>query len=175
MERPLPPTFWSVPVEDDPYAIHLDIGAPLDEIEPHTQDVQRAIEEMYAKLPTETRILEGMTIEPYTSQLVTLENELSHPKLTDQQWKNALQSGCSTTDPIHTSEPVSSTSSSSAEHFSPSSDTLLFSGKCPRSQRRSSEAMSVDSGRETDAMNECSECTVPMTSELTPGMPNEAK
>ena len=175
MQQPLPSTFWSVPIEDDPYAIHLNVGAPLDEIEPHTQEVQRAIEEMYAKLPTETRILEGMTIEPYTSQLVTLENELSHPRLTDQQWKNALQSGCSTTDPTPTFEPASSSSPSSAVHFNPSSDTLLFSAKCPRSQRRSSRAMSVDSGCETDAMNECSECTVPMTSEPMPGTPNEAK
>ncbi len=157
-------------------AIYLSsVGADLDQIEPHTRDFQQAIEEMNRKLPNETRILEGTSIQSYADVRTALENELSQPKLTEEQWKSVLQSGSLTTDPIPTSIQDSSSSSCIAEDFSPS---------CPMdSLRRQSTSSTISSCSETldgcgiviDATNESSECTVPMTNELMLGMLSEAK
>lgn len=176
MEPPrLPPTFWNDPVEDDPYALHIDVGAALDEIEPHTLEVQAAIEEMYTKLPTETRILEGTVLEPYSISLETLENEYSQPKRTEEEWKTAWLNGSWTNTRIPTSELVSNTSSSSAEPSTQVSDTPPFGSRCPRPLNGFLQGLLGGDGSETDATDESSECTVPMTSEPMLGTPNELK
>ena len=157
-------------------AIYLSsVGAELDQIEPHTQDVQRAIEEMNRKLPTETRILEGTEIPLYVTIRQSLENELSQPKLTEEQWKSALQNGSLTTDPIPTSTQDLSSSSSTAENSNPNFRTVSLRRQCTNSPISSCSEMSEDYGIEIDVMNESSECTVPMTSELMLGMRNEVK
>lgn len=157
-------------------AIYLfTVGAGLDEIEPHTRDMQEAIEEMNRQLPNEVRILEGTHIETYAQVRTALENELSQPKLTEEQWKSALQSGSSTTGPTPISTSVSSNSPSFVD---PSTKVIVLattSDLHESSPTSSCSENSAASGIATDAMNECSECTVPMTSELMLGTPSEAK
>jgi hypothetical protein len=164
-------------------AVYLSsVGAELEQIETHTRDFQRAIEEMNQKLPTETRILEGTFLQAYTEVRSALENELSQPKLTEEQWKNALQSGSLITDPTPISTPVLSSLSSIARELDlkyAEQDrrwAILHSNDTSTNSSTDSCSGKLDDcGIETDAMNESSECTVPMTSELTLGMPNEAR
>ena len=157
-------------------AIYLSsVGADLDQIEPHTRDVQRAIEEMNQKLPNETRILEGTTTQSYAEVRSALENELSQPKLTEEQWKNVLQSGSSTIDPTPISTQDSSNSSCIADLFNRGCPIVRLRSESTHSPTSSCSGNSAASGNEIDAMNESSECTVPMTSELMLGMPNEAR
>ena len=157
-------------------AIYLSsVGADLDQIEPHTRDFQQAIEEMNRKLPNETRILEGTSIQSYADVRTALENELSQPKLTEEQWKSVLQSGSLTTDLTPTSIQDSSSSFSTAELFNQNCPIVRLRSESMNSPISSCSENSAASGNEIDAMNECSECTVPMTSELTLGTLSEAK
>ena len=157
-------------------AIYLSsFGTEISEIEPHTRDFQAAIEEMHQKLPTETRILEGTVVDDYTRIRAELENELSQPKLTEEQWKNALQSGCSITDPTPISTQDSNSSFSTAELFNQGCPIVRLRRQSTSSPRSLCSETLDASGNVIDAMNESSECTVPMTSELTLGMPNEVK
>ncbi len=147
----------------------------IDEIEPHTREIQAAIEEMYAKLPTETRILEGTSIEPYAIRLSSLENELSRPKLSEEQWKTACANGSWTTVPTHIFEGDLNSSCCFAKRSNLGSVIDASGNKCPQMPSDCLPEMLESCGQETDATNECSECTVPMTSELTLGMPNEQR
>ena len=157
-------------------AIYLSsVGADLDQIEPHTRDVQRAVEEMNQKLPNETRILEGTSVQSYAEVRSALENELSQPKLTEEQWKSVLQNGSLITDPTLISTHDSSSSFSTADLFNQSCPIVRLRRQSISSPKSSCSGNSAVSGIEIDAMNECSECTVPMISELTLGMPNEVK
>jgi hypothetical protein len=54
-----------------------DAGAPLDELETHAEEFHKLVEEMFEKLPTETRILEGIELPTYDDLRTQLENELS--------------------------------------------------------------------------------------------------
>ena len=54
-----------------------DVGAPLDELEAYVEEFRKLIEEMFAKLPGETRILEGMTIPTYEELCEETQNGLS--------------------------------------------------------------------------------------------------
>ena len=157
-------------------AIYLSsVGADLDQIEPHTQDFQRAIEEMNQKLPTEVRILEGTDIQTYTQIRTALENELSQPKLTEEQWKSDSQNGSWITDLTPTSTQGSNNSSSIAELFNQGCPIVRLRRMSTKSPRNSCSETSDDCGIEIDATNESSECMVPMTSELMLGTPNEVK
>lgn len=54
-----------------------DAGADLDQLETHAAEFHKLIEEMFEKLPTETRILEGVEIPSYDQLRSEAENELS--------------------------------------------------------------------------------------------------
>lgn len=58
-----------------------DVGAALDELESYAAEFHKLIEEMFEKLPTETRVLEGTEIASY-DQLCeeARKNELSETK-----------------------------------------------------------------------------------------------
>jgi hypothetical protein len=147
-------------------------GTDLDAIEPFTSELTGIVETMKENLVTETRILEGTEVpvyKPFT------ENELSEGETKEDQWTNVSPNGYLTTDRIPTSEPGSNISSSFAE---------LFNQDCPiqRLRRKSQPQQTVffegtwgGDGCETDATNECSECTVPTINEPTPGTPSEVK
>ena len=147
-------------------------GTDLDAIEPFTEELTGIVDKMKEELANEKRILEGVDIPEYTP---LDQNELSQSETKEDQWKSSSLFGCSTTVPTRTSTPDSSTSSCIARHNSPVSD-ILGSARCSCPlQTPSWQGTWVDCGCVTDAMNECSECTVPMISELTPGTPSEEK
>lgn len=50
-------------------------GAELSELDAHSEDFRKMIEEMFAKLPTETRILEGVEIPTYDQLRSEAKNE----------------------------------------------------------------------------------------------------
>lgn len=149
--------------------IYYPAGASLDEIEPFTTELTDVVDKMKEELANEKRLLEGTDVPEYK------ENELTIVKITEEQWRNALQSGSLTTDPIHTSTPVSGNLSDSAEPLNldslgdilHESYTTLFRSSC-------SERLDV-SGTEIDATNECCECTVPTTSAPMDGTPSEER
>lgn len=57
-----------------------DVGADLEQLESHDADFHKLVEEMFEKLPTETRVLEGVDIPTYDEVRAKLENELSETK-----------------------------------------------------------------------------------------------
>jgi hypothetical protein len=57
-----------------------DVGAPLEELEAHAEEFHKLVEDMFEKLPDETRLLEGTEIPSYEELRQTLENELSNTK-----------------------------------------------------------------------------------------------
>ena len=162
-------------------------GADLMDIDPFTAELTTIVDTMKEALAKEARILEGTEVPeygkgdwemlhvPFASEVAMTQNELSQSETKEDQWMTGSPNGFSRIDRTHTSTPVSSTSSSTARPNSPVSGT-------PDSGKKSSLpliafclATSAVSGCETDAMNECSECTVPMISELTLGTPSEVK
>ncbi len=54
-----------------------DVGASLDELETHAEEFHKLVEEMFEKLPEETRLLEGTEIPSYEDLRKEAENELS--------------------------------------------------------------------------------------------------
>jgi hypothetical protein len=147
-------------------------GTDLDAIEPFTTELTGIVDTMKEALANETRLLEGTEVPEYTP---LTQNELSDSETKEEQWTNGLRNGSSTIVPIHISTPVSSTSSSTARPSSPVSDTHDSERRSLLPQIAFSLATSAVSGYGIDATNECSECTVPMISEPTPGTQSEAK
>jgi hypothetical protein len=145
-----------------------DFGTDLDAIEPFTCELTDIVDKMKEELANEARILEGTDIPEY-------QNELSEEKISEEEWRTFLLNGSSRTVHTLTSIPGSSSLSSSARPNSPASPTLGCGGKSCERSTGSSWVMSDACGCATDAMNECSECTVPMISEPMPGTPSEAK
>ena len=149
--------------------IYHPMGASLDEIEPFTTELTDVVDKMKEELANEKRILEGTDVPEYK------ENELTIVKITEEQWRNALQSGSLTTDPIHTSTPVSGNLSDSAEHLNLDSLGDILHDSYATLFRRSCSERLDDCGTEIDATNECCECTVPTTSAPMDGTPSEEK
>jgi hypothetical protein len=156
--------------------LYPSVGTPLDEIEPFTQELTGIVETMQESLATETRILEGaMPMPDYTLLRQALENELSIPKLTEEQWRTRCPSGSSTIGPTLTSTPASSSSSCSAEASIPVLDTQSSGGVSCSAPTNCCKARSDGSGCEIDASNGCCACMVQTINVPTVGMPSEAK
>lgn len=144
-------------------------GTDLDAIEPFTTELTGIVDKMKEEMANEMPMLEGVDVPEYK------QNELSDAETKEGQWTNDLQNGFSTIVLIPGLTPGLNTSSCSARHNSPVLGTLgSASCSCPL-QTPSWQATSGDCGCVTVATSECSECTVPMISELTPGTPSEAK
>lgn len=149
--------------------IYHPMGAEIDEIEPFTNDLIAVVDKMKEKLMLEKRILEGTDVPEYK------ENELSPTKLTEEQWKNASQSGSLITDPIHISTHGSNSSSPFAELLNLQQVTAALSAKYGAQQLGSCQGMLDDCGCETGAMNECCDCMEQTINVPTDGMQNEVK
>ena len=144
-------------------------GTDLDAIEPFTAELTGIVDKMKEEMTNEMPILEGTDVPEYK------QNELSEAETKECQWTNDLQNGFSTIVLTPTSIPGLSNSSCSARHNSPVLGTLgSASCSCPL-QTPSWQGIWGDCGCVTDAMNEFSECTVPMISEPTHGTPSEVK
>lgn len=151
------------------------VGTPLEEIEPFTQELTGIVVTMQEKLSTETRILEGsMTTPDYGALRQALENELSIPKLSEEQWRTHCPNGSSTTDLTLTSTLASSSSSCSAVPSVPVSDTPASVGWLLKPPTSFFEATSGGCGCATGASSESCDCTVQTINVPTVGMPNEA-
>lgn len=149
--------------------IYHPVGASLDEIEPFTTELTSVVDKMKEELVNEARLLEGTDVPEYK------ENELTPVKITEEQWKNVLQAGCLTTDPILTSTLASDSLSGFAELSSLDSQSAISPESFMKSCNVSCSVRLGGCGIEIDATNECCECTVPMTSEPTDGTQSEAK
>ncbi len=57
-----------------------DAGAPLDLLESYAEEFRKMMEEMFEKLPEETRVLEGTEIPSYEDLRKEAQNELSETK-----------------------------------------------------------------------------------------------
>ena len=144
------------------------MGTDLDAIEPFTVELTGIVDKMKDELANEIRILEGTDVPEY-------QNELSEGETKEGQWTTDLPSGFSTIVLTPISTRGSSNLPCSVRYNSPVSPTLGCAGKfCERSIPSSWET-SDGCGCVIDAMNESSECTVPMISEPMPGTPSEAK
>ena len=151
------------------------VGAELSEIEPHTRELGKVVEEMKQKLVTEVRVLEGIEIESYLSVRTALENELSTTKLTEEQWKSALPNGCSITDPSQDSKEEPEISSCFAGLLSHDCRFVYLSNRSTPSSTNSCSGKSDVCGCETGATNVSCECMEQTTKEPTPGTPSEVK
>ena len=158
-----------------------DFGADIEAEQVFQQELHGIVDDMKVKLVDEKKILEGTLKVEYGKGDWTLphiertENEHSQSKPTEQQWKRDSQNGCSTTDPTHTSTSDSNSSSAFVGLFNRSCPIAPLRIRSTRSRTSSCSENLDASGNETDAMNESSECTVPMISAPMPGMPNEAR
>jgi len=158
-----------VPHKCDAAYIYHPVGAEIDQIEPFTTELTEVVDAMKEELLNEKRILEGTDAPEYK------ENELSNLNPIEEQWKNDSPNGCSITDPTLTSTHDSNSLSDFAELFNQNCPIPSLRRQSTYSHKSSCSETLDDCGNETDAMNEFSECTVPMTSELMPGMPNGEK
>ena len=153
-------------------------GVDIEAEQMFQDELHGIVDDMKTKLVNETKILEG-TLNPEYGKgdwiLPQLENELSTSNHLEEQWKNDSQNGSLTTDPIHLSTRDSNTSFSIAEHSIPISPTIFLRKPSTPSHSNSCSERLDDCGPETDAMNECSECTVPTISAQMLGTPNEVK
>lgn len=107
--------------------------------------------------------------------LADWKNELSNSNPVEEQWKSDSQNGSLITDLTPTSTHASSSSFSTVESSSPSFPTVTLRRQSTNSLTSSCQGKSDDCGNETDAMNECFECTVPTISAAMHGTPNEAR
>ena len=149
--------------------IYHPAGAALDEIESFTNELTEVVDKMKEELLNEKRVLEGTDVPEYD------ENGLSQSKVTEEQWKTVSLNGCSITDLTPISIIESNNSACFAELFNRNCPIAQFDELSTLSSTNSCSGMLDDCGIEIDATNEFSECTVPMISELTLGMPNEEK
>jgi hypothetical protein len=158
-----------LPHKCDAAYIYHPMGANLDEIDEFTHTLTEVVDKMKEELVNETRIFTGTDVPEYN------ENELSQPNQVEEQWKNNSQIGFSKTDPSLTSTPESNSLFGSAKSFGPNYRMPFLSRQSTDLSINSCSESSVSYGIEIGAMNESSECTVPMINELMPGTPNEAK
>jgi len=156
--------------------LYPSVGTDLEDIEPFTQELTGIVETMQEKLSTETKILEGTMPTPdYDLVRDALQNELSIPRLTEEQWRTSLGNGSLTTDRTPTSTLASSSSSSTAEPSNPASDTPAFGGWCSNALTACCEGKSGDCGCATDASNECCACMVQTINVPMAGTPSEER
>lgn len=153
---------------DAAYVYHP-MGANLDEIDEFTSNLTEVVDKMKEELVNEMRILAGTDVPEYN------ENELSQTNRIEEQWKSDSQTGFLKTDLSLTSTPESNNLFGFAKSFSLDCRTPFLSRQSTSLSTNSCLENSVCCGIEIDAMNESSECTVPMINEPTHGMPNEEK
>lgn len=147
-------------------------GAELDQIDQFTQELTTIVDKMKEDLMAETRILEGTEVPEYRP---LDQNELSDSEHKEEQWKTDLLNGSWKIDHIPTFDADSSSSFCSADTLNPTAPIRLSNDGYIPWRRSCYPEISDVSGCAIDATNECSECTVPMISEQTPGTPNEVK
>jgi hypothetical protein len=150
-----------------------DGGADLSMLDAYNEEFKGLIEDMFEKLPNETKILEGSMEAPVYKPD---ENELSNTRLTEEQWKTLSLTGSLTCVHIPTLTSVFGNSSCTAEPSVQSTPTLPSSGSsCPSSTNSCCMGKSDDCGCEIETLAGCFGCMVKATSGRRPGTPSEEK
>lgn len=170
------------PSKDDVAGVYLPsaYGADIEAERVFQQELHGIVDEMKVKLVDEKKILEG-TLNPeygkgdWTMPHIETENELSNSNPVEEQWKSDSQNGSLIIGRTPTSTQDLNSSSSTAEPSNLNSPIVPLRRLSTSSLINSCSGNSADSGSETDAMNESSECTVPMISAPMLGTPNEAR
>lgn len=165
-----------------PSGLYLsDFGASIEDIAPFTSELTGTVLKMKEAMVEECKILEGTSLPEYGKGDWALptypppENELSHATTPQGQWRNVLQNGFLTIVRTLNSTTESSSSVFTAVPLLPTSPTGSSDERYTACSTPSCSKRLDDCGNETVAMNESSECTVPMISEQTDGMRSEAK
>lgn len=154
-------------------------GADIEAEHVFQQELHGIVDDMKVKLVDEKKILEG-TLNPEYGKgdwgLPAIgKNELSNFNPLQEQWRSDSRNGSLTIDPTPISIIDSSSSFSTAEPSTPNCPTVPLRRLSTSSLINSCSGNSADCGNETDAMNECCECTVPMINEQMLGTPNEVR
>ncbi len=158
-------------------------GADIEAEQAFQQELHEIVDEMKVNLVDEKKILEGTLNPEYGKNEWTLpcilpcedQNERLHTNPSEEQWRSNSPNGFLRTDPTLASICESNTSSSFAELFNRGCPILHSDERSVLSSTDSCSGRLDDCGTEIDATNEFSECTVPMTSELMLGTPNEER
>lgn len=169
------------PLSNDVAGLYLPsaYGVDIETEQVFQQELHGIVDDMKVKLVDEKKILEG-TLNPEYGKgdwgLPAIgKNELSNFNPLQEQWKSDLQNGSLTIDPTPISVIDSNNSSSTAEHSTLNCPIVPLRRLSTSSWTNSCSENSADCGNETDAMNESSECTVPMINEQMLGTPNEVR
>lgn len=154
-------------------------ATPIGLIKPFTEQLQLIVETMQKQMAEEVKILEGTEIPDYSvfrNQLdEETKNEPSEREALLKEWTNSLPDGFLKTDLTQDLTQESDILSTFAELFNQNCLSVSSNEKLtPLSMNLCKETLDV-SGCETDVMNVCYDCTVPMISELTDGTLNEVK
>jgi len=81
-ETKLPDNFWTVEIDVDPFAMNPEAGADLALLEAHTSELESLVQQMWADMTTETKILDGTEIpEPETIVI---------PRITEEEFQAFL-------------------------------------------------------------------------------------
>lgn len=176
-------------IADSPYhdvaGVYLpsSYGVDIQAEEVFQKELHGIVDEMKVKLVDEKKILEGtMNVEygkgewglPHIERTI-MENELSQPKLTEEQWKSDSENGSLTTDLTPTSTSDSNISSFTAELSNPNLPTVLLRRQSTNSLASLCQEKSDDCGNETDVMKEYSDSMEQTISVQMAGTLNEAR
>jgi hypothetical protein len=81
-ETKLPDDFWTVEIAVDPFAMAPDVGADLTLLEAHTSELESLVQQMWADMTTETKLLDGVEV-PEQETIVI-------PRITDEEFQALL-------------------------------------------------------------------------------------
>ena len=149
--------------------VYSDMGVDIEEECKFQEELHEIVDKMKDDLVHEKKILEG-TIEP-----VYDENELSHLIPVNEQWKNGLLNGSSTTDLTPISSEDSNTSFSSVSSLNRARVIQDYDEKYPESLTILCAETSGDCGNGIGLSNELSDSMVQMTNVPMLGTQSEEK
>lgn len=155
---------------EDSYSSNF--GTDLNEIEPFTHELFGIVDKMKIVFADEKPILQGTEVPVYKP---FEENEIQFDKSKPESWMMPLDHGSLRAGLIPALIPDSNTLSCTAKPSNQNCHTVGCDAKSSNPQTDCFKETSEGCGCATDAMNESSDCTVPMISEQMDGTPSEEK
>ena len=89
-ETKLPDEFWTVDIPADPFAQAPEVGADLAKIEAHEAELESIVQQMWADMTTETKLLDGTDI-PEREEIVI-------PRIPEEEFRAWLKTDVSSTE-----------------------------------------------------------------------------
>ena len=93
-ETKLPDDFWTVEISVDPLARVPEVGADLTKLEAHTAELESLVQQMWADMTTETKLLDGTEV-PEREEIVI-------PRISEEEFQALLHA--SENEPSQTEE-----------------------------------------------------------------------